>query len=80
MNLVEPKFAEIRNLCKKHQVRELFVFGSVLTPGFSEESDVDFLVDFLEINLHSYADNYFDFKEELETLLHRPVNLLEAKG
>jgi predicted nucleotidyltransferase len=56
------------------------VFGSVLTDKFGKNSDIDFLVDFSNIDLHQYADNYFDLKSSLEKLLGRPVDLLESKA
>ncbi len=80
MNLIESNKEKIRKLCFKYQVDTLFVFGSVLKDSFSDESDVDFLVDFNEIDLNDYADNYFDFKEQLEAILNREVDLLEEKG
>ena len=35
-------------LCSKWQISKLAIFGSALGDNFSEESDVDFLVDFEE--------------------------------
>ena len=35
--------SEIKSLCHKHGVKSLYVFGSVLTPRFTDKSDVDFL-------------------------------------
>lgn len=80
MNLIESNIQLIRELCDKHRVRRLFVFGSVLKGTFSNKSDIDFLVDFADVDLKEYADNYFELKEKLEVLLKRPVDLLEEKG
>ncbi len=41
---------------------------------------MDFVVHFGNINLYDYADNYFDFKNSLEKLFERPVDLLEDKA
>ena len=71
---------QIRQLCEKHNVSELFVFGSVLGRTFNEVSDVDFVVDFSDVSLEEYADNYFDLKFSLEKLLERDVDLLEDKA
>lgn len=71
---------QIRQLCEKHNVSELFVFGSVLGRTFNEGSDVDFVVDFSDVSLEEYADNYFDLKFSLEKLLERDVDLLEDKA
>ena len=71
---------EIIKLCETHQVASLYVFGSVLSEKFNAESDIDFLVNFKEINLSDYADNYFNLKFSLEDLLKRNVDLLEEKA
>ena len=80
MNLVEKNIVTIQALCQKHKVGHLFVFGSILTNRFNKSSDIDFIVDFQGVDLYDYADNYFDFKESLEHLLNRPVDLLEDKA
>jgi predicted nucleotidyltransferase len=80
MNLVDKNIDTIISLCKLHKVKELYIFGSVLTPKFSNSSDVDFLVQFDNIDILRYADNYFDFKEKLEKLLGRDIDLLENQA
>jgi len=37
---------KIAEICKKHHIRELSLFGSALTGPFTEESDVDILYEF----------------------------------
>jgi uncharacterized protein len=51
-----------------------------LTDQFNKESDIDLMVDFLNIEVEDYADNYFDFKFSLQDILKRPIDLLEAKA
>jgi len=80
MNLIEINKNHIKNICSRYKVSKLFVFGSVLTNRFNEESDVDFIVDFDNVTLPEYADNYFDLKSELEKILNRKVDLLEEKA
>ena len=80
MNLIEKNIHTIRDLCSIHKVRKMFVFGSVLTGGFKKNSDVDLVVDFQDIDLYDYADNYFNLKESLEKLFKRKVDLLEEKA
>jgi predicted nucleotidyltransferase len=80
MNLIEKNIDKIRDLCSRHKVSKLFVFGSVLTDGFKKDSDVDLVVDFQGVDLYEYADNYFDLKEYLEKLFKRDVDLLEEKA
>jgi predicted nucleotidyltransferase len=80
MDVLSQYMNQIRQLCLKHSVSELFVFGSILGDSFSEDSDIDFLVDFSNVSLEEYADNYFDLKFSLESLLDRDVDLLEKKA
>ncbi len=80
MKLIENNIKKIITLCQEHKVGKLFVFGSILTNRFNDQSDVDMVVDFDKVDLEDYADNYFDFKYSLEELLGREVDLLEEKA
>jgi predicted nucleotidyltransferase len=80
MNEVERKISSIQHLCRNHEVEKLYLFGSVLGTRFSENSDIDFLVRFKDIELLKYADNYFDLKFSLEELFNRPIDLLEEQS
>ena len=80
MDLIERNIEKIRDLCLKHKVDRLFVFGSVVTNRFKIDSDIDLIVDFKEVDLYDYADNYFDLKFSLESLFSREVDLLEDKA
>lgn len=66
-------------LCKKYKVAKLWVFGSILTPRFNDQSDVDFLVTFdrTQIALLDMVDVFFDFIYELEAMLGRKVDLTD---
>lgn len=78
MKLIELNIQHIFELCRKYKVKTLYVFGSILTPRFNEDSDVDFLVNFKkeEIPLLEFADNFFDFQFALEDMLQRKVDLV----
>jgi predicted nucleotidyltransferase len=80
MNIIDQNIEIIRDLCTRHKVARLFVFGSVLTNRLSKNSDIDFIVDFRNIDVYDYADNYFDLKFSLENLFNRKVDLLEDKA
>lgn len=58
----------------------LYMFGSILDDRFTDESDVDFLVEFENVDVQNYFDNYMDFKEKLEILLNRQVDLVENQA
>ena len=78
MKLIELHITKILELCKRYKVKTLYVFGSILTPRFRKDSDIDLLVRFKkdEINLLDYPDNFFDFQTSLEALLGRKIDLV----
>ena len=70
---------KIAALCRKYKVAKLWVFGSILTPRFNDNSDIDLLVIFdkTKIALLDMADVFFDFIYELEDLFGRKVDLTD---
>ena len=78
--ILKQAHPHILTLCRKHRVKDLYVFGSVLTPHFSEKSDVDFLVAFNTDEIPDYFTNYFDLKYGLEDAIGRDVDLVEEKA
>lgn len=82
MRLIELNLQRIFDLCRKHKVKTLSVFGSILTDRFNDNSDVDLLVDFKPIDhdKFDYVSNYFCLRDALELLFNRKVDLIEEKG
>ncbi|MBP9688614.1 MAG: nucleotidyltransferase domain-containing protein [Bacteroidia bacterium] len=77
MNLIQKYQTEIADLCRKHKVKELYAFGSVLDKSrFNEDSDVDLLVKFnSDVDILDYADLFFGLNEDLEGIFKRKVDL-----
>ena len=80
MNIIDQNIEIIHDLCTRHKVARLFAFGSVLTNRLKKNSDIDLIVDFSDIDVYDYADNYFDLEFSLENLFNRSVDLLEDKA
>ena len=80
MNLLQNYSKEITNLCKTHKLKSLYAFGSVITEKFNPESDVDVIVDFQQIEVLEYGDNYYNLKFSLEDIFNRNIDLLEEKA
>jgi len=80
MNIIDRNIVQLIKLCNQHKVSKLYIFGSVLTDRFNDESDIDFLVEFSTIDIQEYFNNYMDFKEKIEALLKRPVDLVENQA
>ena len=80
INLISKNIDFINALCKSHKVKSLYAFGSVLTDKFNDQNDIDLIVNFGDVQLLEYADNYFDLKFSLEDTFKRSVDLLEEKA
>lgn len=79
MKSIELHKQELRNLCEKFHVAELYVFGSVAKNSFNKESDIDFLVRFVGVDPIEYFDNYMDLKSALTYLYSREIDLVEIQ-
>jgi predicted nucleotidyltransferase len=76
---VAGKLAESEALCRRHAVKRLDLFGSAATGRFDpDQSDLDFLVEFLPNAPKRAFAGYFELKEDLEKLFGREVDLVEA--
>ncbi|MFM2386882.1 MAG: hypothetical protein RL660_1639 [Bacteroidota bacterium] len=69
MHRLKPHKKDITTLCKTHSVKSLDAFGSVFTENFASDSDIDLIVDFVNVDIGNYADKYFDFKFSLQNTL-----------
>ncbi|MGE9296065.1 MAG: nucleotidyltransferase family protein [Puniceicoccales bacterium] len=76
MTIVDERAHEIAAACERFRVRRLYVFGSILSEEFSATSDVDFTVEFGAGYAEGSFVQYFGFKEMLESILGRPVDLV----
>lgn len=80
MKIIRENINELKKLCDLYHVAELYVFGSIASEKFTDESDIDFLVKFLGVEPMDYFDNYMDFKAELEKLFSREIDLVEMQA
>lgn len=64
---------KIAEFCRRHHIRRLALFGSVLRDDFRPNSDVDVLVEFEPGHVPGWE--FFSFQEELSRLLGRKVDL-----
>jgi len=69
----------IKNLCNKHKVTRLYLFGSFANGTPKPNSDIDFLVTFGNVDLYNYFDNYLNLRDELEKIYKRKVDLVEEQ-
>ena len=64
---------KIEEFCRRHHIRKLAFFGSVLRPDFGPNSDVDVLVEFEPGHVPGLA--FFSMEHELAEILRRKVDL-----
>ncbi|MGI6395078.1 MAG: nucleotidyltransferase family protein [bacterium] len=72
-------YKKLNIFCKKWNIVEFALFGSVLREDFNSESDVDVLISFdedVEISLFDLVE----IKEELESFFGRKVDVVEKKA
>lgn len=77
IKLIEDSQKALHDLCLKHRVRRLELFGSAAGQEFDpESSDIDFLVEFHQLRDNEYAEAYFGLLEDLKALYKREVDLV----
>ncbi len=78
--IIESKRDEVAELCRRFHVRRLDVFGSATSDRFDPaRSDIDFVVEFEEMEAGEHSKSWFGFLFALEELFSRPVDLITYK-
>ena len=76
-SIIQENRAVVEQLCRQFRVRRLELFGSAVGETFDpKKSDLDFLVDFEDLEPEEYADTYFGLLEGLQELFKRNVDLV----
>jgi uncharacterized protein len=70
---------EIESICRRYQVRELAVFGSVARGEMKADSDIDLLVEF-QPEARMGLFEFSAMERELGELLDRKVDLVSKRG
>lgn len=85
IDLITNNLEAIQEACKKHHVKELYVFGSAASGNFTDTSDIDFLYSINLENFPNWADGQYDYNDNiislenyLKLLLKRDVDLIPA--
>ncbi len=76
---IEIPESKIAEFCRRHRVRSLSLFGSVLREDFDSDSDVDVLVEF-EPDAQVGFIAMSRMQRELSALLGWPVDLVPREG
>jgi predicted nucleotidyltransferase len=78
MNKLMISAETIAEFCRRHHIRRLAFFGSILRDDFGPRSDVDVLVEFSPDHIPGFE--FFRMQEELSVILKRPVDLHTANS
>src|SRR5690625_2502132 len=79
MKVSDLKTNELEQPCSDLQVKELYVFGSVGSGKMSQDRYLDLLEEFNRSSFEVAFDQYIGFKERLEKIYERPVDLIHFK-
>jgi len=77
--IIKTSRKKIVELCSRHQISELSLFGSRARGDFTATSDFDFLVEFLPDADVDYIE-LFEIREELENIVEQKVDLVSKRG
>lgn len=73
----QPYLPRVIELLKKHKIKNAYVFGSVLTDRFNEESDVDFLVNFQDgLDPLERGELWWNLHDVLRDTVNREIDIV----
>lgn len=76
---IDLPWAKVAAFCRRWQIAELALFGSVLRDDFRPDSDVDVLAEFAPEARHTLFD-MVRMQDELKSILGREVDLVSRRG
>jgi predicted nucleotidyltransferase len=76
-DLIQKNQTEFTNLCKEHNVKTMFAFGSSVTGNFDfDKSDIDLIVEIDESDPVKKGEKILSIWDKLESFFKRKVDLL----
>jgi predicted nucleotidyltransferase len=80
IRLIQNNMDNLKTICSKHSVAELYLFGSAVSCDFGETSDLDFAVLFKNnLTPLEHGDAFFSLKDDLENLFLREIDLISYR-
>ena len=75
--ILKQHIEELKLLCKTFNIKRLYACGSVVSEGFNDQSDIDFLISFADnVSIEEYTANYFLLHYKLRELFHREIDIV----
>jgi uncharacterized protein len=80
--IIERKKEELKEICKKLNIKRLYAYGSAVTSDkFRENSDIDFLISFEDsLSPEEYSENYFHLQYQLRKLFNREIDVITERS
>ena len=77
-SIVKNNLSPITEACKKYKVKSLYLFGSATSENFTQESDLDFLIEYFKDaeGMPEAPFDYFDFLFSLENITGKKIDLV----
>lgn len=80
IDIVKNNLQRIQEVCKKHHVQSLYLFGSAVNATlYKPTSDIDFLYKIDIENFNGWIDGEYDYTDNLMSLEKALTNLLNSK-
>lgn len=76
MQIEDLNIVRLEEICQRHGVSKLYVFGSFAIGTESNESDIDLLVEFLEPGPDGAFDRFTGLQFDLETFFRHKIDLI----
>ncbi|MDX9908409.1 MAG: nucleotidyltransferase domain-containing protein [Mariniphaga sp.] len=78
--LIEKRKGELIAICQALNIKRLYAFGSAVSEGFRDDSDMDFLISFSKsLTIEEYTENYFALHYKLRELFNREIDIVTEK-
>jgi len=78
---IELKLSEFLILCKSHNVKNIYAFGSAVNDDFNDDSsDIDLLIEIENEDPIMRGENLMDIWDKLEEFFQRKVDLLTSSS
>lgn len=75
--IIEKNKTKLIDICKELNIKSLYVFGSIVSDSFKNESDIDFMISFPEnLSVEEYTNNYFTLHYRLRELFDRDIDII----
>ncbi len=79
-SILENNIDNLKAICQSLKIKRLYAFGSAVSGNFTEDSDIDFLISFVEnISIEEYTNNYFELQYRLRDLLKREIDIVTER-